>query len=204
MPWRCAVVGMNRVNERSMNQIDEAPINLPPLSERLEFWLEKLTPNANRHGLVEAIENHTRAAVLADRAGREDAAPVQQEQSPCCEVCGYIKARCACGTYTHPSTDLRAELAECQQKLRAVLHDYHNGTPCEQIAWAHERESLLALLRDVQSWFSCYDNTLVAEQIRQRIDASSRALNAARRRSMMLGFAIASAKKNTTRHEKGN
>jgi hypothetical protein len=74
---------------------------------------------------------------------------------------------------THPSADLRAELAEAERdewkrKFEAVLYDYHNGTPCEQIAWAAERDSLRALLQRAREQLVMSD----CPALKQEIDAA--------------------------------
>jgi cell wall assembly regulator SMI1 len=62
-----------------------------------------------------------------------------------CPVCGSNSGQgCTADCTAAEITKLRAEVFWLRQGMSAKLSDHMNGTPCAEIRWQHERETLQA------------------------------------------------------------
>jgi hypothetical protein len=156
----------------------DAPINLPEAAEalllRAKQALTMSTATIGQRDINTAIVEDIRAYLLA---APSPASPQVPSQEPVAwrswhDKDGYgfwdteDEARLYCAPDAEPeplyaapqpqapsatSDDMRDKrIAELEQQNRAILYDYHNGTPCEQIAWAQERDALKASLADAR------------------------------------------------------
>jgi hypothetical protein len=79
------------------------------------------------------------------------------DEYPVCPVCGSNSGQgCTADCTAAEITKLRAEVFWLRQGMSAKLSDHMNGTPCAEIRWQHERETLQAeverLKGNIESW----------------------------------------------------